>query len=62
MRLSNVDIRSSAKTSGVPLWQIADTLDISEATLTRKLRRELDDEEKNVYLSIIHRLAKGEAR
>ena len=44
--LANADIRKAAKEAGVSLWELADYMNISEPTLTRKLRRELSEDEK----------------
>ena len=41
--MSNTDVRLAAKGAGVPLWKIADYIGISEATLTRLLRKPLDE-------------------
>lgn len=57
--MTNTDIRLKAKENGVPLWKIADKLNISEPTMTRKLRKELSDEEKTKIIGIIAEL-KGE--
>lgn len=57
----NQEIRTEAKRNGVKLWQIADRLGISEPTMTRKLRHELNEDEKNRILSIITELAKERA-
>ena len=40
----NRDIRRAAAFSGVCLWQIADSLGITDANFSRKLRRELPAE------------------
>lgn len=52
----NTDIRLKAKENGVPLWKIAEKLNISEPTMTRKLRKELPDEEKTKIIGIIAEL------
>lgn len=57
----NIDIRQKAKESSVSLWEIADKLNISESTMTRKLRRELPTKEKDQLFSIIEKLAKEKA-
>lgn len=57
----NQVIREAAKKNGVRLWQIADTLGISEPTMTRKMRHELNEEETERILSIITELAKENA-
>lgn len=56
--MKNQDIRRTAAGSGVKLWQIADALGIADCSLSRKLRKELDDDEKKEIFSIIDRLAK----
>jgi hypothetical protein len=55
--LANSDIRSTAKTKGVRLWEIAEFLKVSDPTMTRMLRRELPDKEKQRFLSIIEEIA-----
>lgn len=59
---ANYDLRTAAKNASVPLWAVADALHISEPTMTRKLRRELDEEEKARILDIISALAKEGTR
>lgn len=59
---ANCDLRTAAKNAGVPLWAIADALHISEPTMTRKLRRELDEDEKARILGIISALTKEGTR
>ena len=55
--MQNVNIRSYAKSRGVYLWQVACELGITDATLSRKLRKELPQAEKEQVLEIIDRLA-----
>ena len=55
---ANSDIRKFAKIHGVFLWQIAEKLNISEPTMTRKLRRELCVSEKKQMFDTIIILAK----
>ena len=55
---SNIDVRDFAKIHGVFLWQIADKLNISEPTMTRKLRRELPADEKKQMFDVIIAIAK----
>ena len=55
---ANQELRNAAKTAKVPLWAIADVLQISEPSMTRKLRRELGETEKRKILDIISALAK----
>lgn len=55
--LANTDIRKAAKEKGVRFWEVANATDISEPTMTRKMRVELPTEEKQRILSIIDELA-----
>lgn len=54
---ANVEIREAAKRSGVKLWQIAENIGLSDATFSRKLRRELPEDERDRVLSVIKQLA-----
>lgn len=56
----NKDIREAAKRAGVRLWQIAEVLGINDGNLSRKLRKELPNEEKDRILNIIRKLAREE--
>lgn len=56
--MKNLEIRQKAKEKGVLLWEVADTLKISEATMTRKLRKELPPKEKSQIFEIIEKVAK----
>lgn len=58
MAVKNQDIKDAAKKSGIKLWQIAEKLGIWDATLSRKLRKELPQEEKEKIIGIIAELAK----
>ena len=57
----NQDIRRTAAGAGVKLWQIADALGIADCSLSRKLRKELPQEEKDRIFKIIEELSE-EAR
>lgn len=56
---ANMKIREKARNSGVRLWQIADALGMQESLFSKKLRKELTEEEQENILSIIDDLAKG---
>lgn len=58
--LANQGIRKAAKTAGVRLWEVARALDISDNTLTRRLREELPEADQRKILAIIDRI--GTAR
>ena len=59
--MANKEIREKAKMSGVLLWQIAEKLGISEPTMTRKLRHELSEADKQKILAIIDALSREAA-
>lgn len=54
--MKNLDIRTEAKNAGVKLWQIADELGMTDGSFSRKLRKELNPEEKTKIKSIIAKL------
>lgn len=58
---SNLDVRTVAKNKGVLLWEIANYMNISEATMTRKLRCELPANEKQRILAVIDEIADDKA-
>ena len=60
--MQNLIIRKTAKEKRVPLWAVADKLNISEPTMTRKLRHELPPEETAHILALIDQLAKEAAQ
>ena len=55
--MTNQDIRRTAAGAGVKLWQIADALEIADCSLSRNLRRELPQDEKEKIFSIIRELS-----
>ena len=55
--MQNSTIRKKAKEKKVPLWAVADKLQISEPTMTRKLRHELPPEDTTRILAIIDEIA-----
>ena len=54
---NNNDIRAYAKLKGVRLWMVAERMGISDNTLSRLLRDELDAEEKAKMLGLIDGLS-----
>lgn len=54
---TNLDIRTKAFSKNIKLWQIADSLGITDATFSRKLRKELSETEKVKIFKIIDELA-----
>ena len=53
---ANEDLRIAARKAGVPFWKIAEMMNVSEPTMTRKLRREMPDAEKAKILDIIEQI------
>lgn len=56
--MKNIVIRETAKEKGVFLWQIAERLNLYDCNFSRKLRRELPDEEREKILALIDEIAK----
>lgn len=55
--VANVQIREAAKASGIRLWQVAERYGLSDGNFSRKLRRELPQQERDKILGIINQLA-----
>lgn len=56
----NDAIRNAAKANGIRLWQIAEKLGVNDGNFSRKLRRELPEEEQQRILGIIKELSERE--
>lgn len=56
----NMEIKNRAKEKGVRLWQIAGRLGISDGNFSRRLRKQLNDEEQHKIFKIIDELAELE--
>ena len=57
--VENETVRKAARSAGVPLWQVAAKLGISESTLTRWLRFPLEPAKEATMLAMISELEKG---
>ena len=55
--MKNEKIRTAAKDAGVKLWQIAERVGLTDSNFSRKLRRELPDEERERILRLIDEIA-----
>ena len=55
--MKNNDIKEAAKQAGVRLWQVAEAFGMNDGNFSRKLRKELPQEEKAKILEIIDSLA-----
>lgn len=58
----NEVIRVTAKNRGVKLWEIAEVIGITDSNFSRKLRRELPENEKSRIMDIIGEIAEREGR
>ena len=56
-KAANKDIREAAASAGVFLWQVAEAIGVTDGTFSRKLRRELPDDDKAAILQIIQQLS-----
>ena len=56
---ANQKIRDYAKSKGVLLWEIAEKIGVNDGNFSRKLRRELPDEERERIMQIIDEIHKG---
>lgn len=54
----NRDVRARAAGAGVRLWQIAAELGITDSSFSRKLRKELPQNEKEHIFAVIEKLSK----
>ena len=58
---TNKEIKEAARKAGVYHYEIAERLNIQDSAFSRKLRRELPDQEKMEILEIIKTLAAEKA-
>lgn len=56
--MENLKIRAKLKEKEVHQWEVAEKLGVAEMTFTRKMRRELPEEEQQKIFSIIDEIAK----
>ena len=55
--MKNKKIRQEAENKGVFLWEIAERLGVTDSTFSRKLRRELPEEEQTAIIQIIKEIS-----
>lgn len=55
--MSNKEIRNAAGGHGLRLWEVAEAIGMNEFAFSRKLRKELPEEEKQRILEAIYHLA-----
>lgn len=57
--VKNHVIREALKASGMKQWELAEQLNVSEFTLSRKLRKEFSEDEKQKILKLIEDFQKA---
>jgi len=55
--MNNQEIRLTVRQAKIKLWKVADALGITDSTLSRKLRHELPEDERQRILAIIRKLS-----
>lgn len=56
MQYANKEFRADMKAAGIRLWEIADEIGVSEATITRRLRNEMNNETKKQLVQAAQRI------
>lgn len=56
--MANEDIRKRIEENNIKYWEIAYTYGISDSSFSRKLRKELPEDEKQKIFNIIDRILK----
>ena len=59
MSTANQKIRSYAKEKGVLLWEIAERVGVNDGNFSRRLRRELPEDEQQKIMQIIDEIYNG---
>ena len=59
--LTKAEIKQLAKNAGIYMWQIAEKLEITDSTFSRKLRRPLSEADTAKVLAAIEQLAAEQA-
>ena len=55
--MHNLDIKEAIREAGLKFWQVADRLGLNDGNFSRKLRKELPEEEKAKIRAIITELS-----
>lgn len=58
--MKNIDLRTECKQANVFLWQIAEAMGICDMTLSRKLRKELPQDQKDKIKTLIAEIKAGD--
>lgn len=59
--MSNQDIRRTAASAGIKLWEIADKLGITDGNFSRKLRKEMSEADKKHIMQLIRDMSKEDS-
>jgi len=54
----NAELKAMAKAKGVFLYEVADNMGISEATIMKHLRRPLPNNERTAFINAVNEIAK----
>lgn len=57
--MQNQLIRNYAQEKHIKMWQLADALGIAESTLCRRLRHEIPERNRDVYIYAIDKVAQS---
>lgn len=57
-KMANEDIRKSLRNNNIKYWKVANEYGITDGNFSRKLRKELSNEEKKKIFDIIDKLIK----
>jgi len=60
MQQKNTRVRNALKEQNMYLWELAQLLGVSEATITRKMRTELPEDEQNNLIEFIKKEGKND--
>lgn len=58
----NESLKLKAAGAGVKLWQVAKEMGIADATLSRKMRTEFSNEDREQFLAAVDKLAAEKGR
>lgn len=51
--MNNIEIKAELKAAKIPYWQIADMLGCHENTIIRKMRKELSEADRKLFIEAI---------
>lgn len=58
IKKANIELRNEVRKNRLSWWMVAESAGVSESQMSRILRHELSESEKEKYLAIISELAK----